>query len=134
MTHLLSKSKYIRGLQCERALWLDVHEPRLARYTAVQMRRLHNKKRMWTLLWQKKQIQYIMATMTISYDGRSSVMKHLIEAMLAAGAKMLSSSEADVEFYSDKKALRSFKQSVEQEKKGMAREVSLDDVKQMLCL
>lgn len=39
MTHLLSKSKYIRGLQCERALWLDVHEPRLARYTAEQMRR-----------------------------------------------------------------------------------------------
>lgn len=39
MTHLLSKSKYIRGLQRERALWLDVHEPRLARYTAEQMRR-----------------------------------------------------------------------------------------------
>lgn len=39
MTHLLSKSKYIRGLQCERALWLDVHEPRQARYTAEQMRR-----------------------------------------------------------------------------------------------
>lgn len=39
MGHLLSKSKYIRGLQCERALWLDVHEPRLARYTAEQMRR-----------------------------------------------------------------------------------------------
>lgn len=29
-----------------------------------------------------------MATMTITYDGRSSIMKHLIEAMLAAGAKM----------------------------------------------
>lgn len=29
-----------------------------------------------------------MATLTISYDGRSSVMHHLIEAMLAAGAKM----------------------------------------------
>lgn len=29
-----------------------------------------------------------MATMTISYDGRSSVMQHLIEAMLAAGAKI----------------------------------------------
>ena len=39
MSHLLSKSKYIRGLQCDRALWLDVHEPRLARYTAEQMRR-----------------------------------------------------------------------------------------------
>ncbi len=72
--------------------------------------------------------------MTISYDGRSSVMQHLIEAMLAAGAKMLSSTDANGEFYSDKNALRSFKQSVEQEKQGMAREVSLDDVKQMLCL
>jgi len=61
-------------------------------------------------------------------------MKHLIEAMLAAGAKMLASSDTDVEFYSDKNALRSFKQSVEQEKKGMVREVSMDDVKQMLCL
>lgn len=39
MPHLLSKSKYIRGLQCDRALWLDVHKPRLARYTAEQMRR-----------------------------------------------------------------------------------------------
>ncbi|MBQ9547436.1 MAG: hypothetical protein IJU90_09145 [Bacteroidales bacterium] len=27
-----------------------------------------------------------MATVTLNYDGRSSVMKHLIEAMLAAGA------------------------------------------------
>ena len=39
MAHLLSKSKYIRGLQCDRALWLDVHNPRLAKYTAEQMRR-----------------------------------------------------------------------------------------------
>ncbi|MBR1549243.1 MAG: hypothetical protein IJ634_01230 [Bacteroidales bacterium] len=39
MSHLLSKSKYIRGLQCERALWLDVYQPRLARYTREQMRR-----------------------------------------------------------------------------------------------
>lgn len=39
MPHLLSKSKYIRGLQCDRALWLDVHNPRLARYTVEQMRR-----------------------------------------------------------------------------------------------
>lgn len=39
MPHLLSKSKYIRGLQCDRALWLDVYNPRLARYTAEQMRR-----------------------------------------------------------------------------------------------
>ena len=39
MAHLLSKSKYIRGLQCARALWLDVFNPRLARYTAEQMRR-----------------------------------------------------------------------------------------------
>ncbi|MBO4773874.1 MAG: hypothetical protein K6C07_06045 [Bacteroidales bacterium] len=75
-----------------------------------------------------------MATMTISYDGRSSVMHHLIGAMLAAGAKILSSTDANGEFYSDKKALRSFKQSVEQEKQGMTREVSLDDVKQMLGL
>lgn len=39
MPHLLSKSKYIRGLQCERALWLDVYHPRLARYTREQLRR-----------------------------------------------------------------------------------------------
>ena len=39
MSHLLSKSKYIRGLQCDRALWLDVFNPRIARYTAEQMRR-----------------------------------------------------------------------------------------------
>ena len=39
MSHLLSKSKYIRGLQCERALWLDVYNPRLAKYTREQMRR-----------------------------------------------------------------------------------------------
>ncbi|KWW29743.1 MAG: hypothetical protein AUK63_893 [bacterium P3] len=39
MPHLLSKSKYIRGLQCDRALWLDVHRPSLAHYTADQMRR-----------------------------------------------------------------------------------------------
>ncbi len=61
-------------------------------------------------------------------------MHHLIGAMLAAGAKILSSTDANGEFYSDKKALRSFKQSVEQEKQGMTREVSLDDVKQMLGL
>lgn len=39
MSHILSKSKYIRGLQCDRALWLDVFNPRLARYSAEQMRR-----------------------------------------------------------------------------------------------
>ena len=39
MSHLLSKSKYIRGLQCDRALWLDVHNPRLAKYTREQMQR-----------------------------------------------------------------------------------------------
>ena len=39
MAHLLSKSKYIRGLQCDRALWLDVFNPRIARYSAEQMRR-----------------------------------------------------------------------------------------------
>lgn len=39
MPHLLSKSKYIRGLQCDRALWLDVFNPRLAKYTREQMQR-----------------------------------------------------------------------------------------------
>ena len=39
MSHLLSKSKYIRGLQCDRALWLNVHNPRLAKYTREQMQR-----------------------------------------------------------------------------------------------
>jgi hypothetical protein len=39
MSHLLSKSKYIRGLQCEKALWLDVFRPNLARYSREQMRR-----------------------------------------------------------------------------------------------
>ena len=39
MSHLLSKSKYIRGLQCDRALWLDVFNPRLAKYTREQMQR-----------------------------------------------------------------------------------------------
>ena len=39
MAHILSKSKYIRGLQCERALWLDVYNPRLAKYTREQMQR-----------------------------------------------------------------------------------------------
>ena len=39
MSHLLSKSKYIRGLQCDRAVWLDVHRPSLARYTREQMQR-----------------------------------------------------------------------------------------------
>ncbi len=75
-----------------------------------------------------------MATMTISYDGRSSVMKHLIEAMLAAGAKVLQPATDDDGFYSDKETLRSFRKSVEQERQGLAREVSLDDVKQMLSL
>ena len=72
MTHLLSKSKYIRGLQCERALWLDVHEPRLARYTAEQMRRLHNKKRMRALLWQKKQAE---KTNTIYYGNNDNILR-----------------------------------------------------------
>ena len=39
MPHLLSKSKYIRGLQCDRALWLDVYRPGLARYSREQMQR-----------------------------------------------------------------------------------------------
>lgn len=29
-----------------------------------------------------------MATMTMSYDGRSSIMRHFIEAMLSLGAKI----------------------------------------------
>ena len=37
--YLLTKSKYIHGLQCDRALWLDVFNPKLARYSAEQMRR-----------------------------------------------------------------------------------------------
>ena len=36
---MLSKSKYIRGLQCERGLWLEVHNPRLARYPAATLER-----------------------------------------------------------------------------------------------
>ena len=36
---MLSKSKNIRGLQCERALWLDVHCPKLARYPAATLAR-----------------------------------------------------------------------------------------------
>lgn len=34
MSHLLTKSKYIRGLQCEKAMFLDVYKPKLARYSA----------------------------------------------------------------------------------------------------
>ena len=38
-SYLLTKTKYIHGLQCDRALWLDVFNPKLARYSAEQMRR-----------------------------------------------------------------------------------------------
>ena len=38
-SYLLTKSKYIHGQQCDRALWLDVFNPKLARYSAEQMRR-----------------------------------------------------------------------------------------------
>lgn len=38
-THLLTKSKYIRGLQCEKALYLDVYQPRLARYSAETLKK-----------------------------------------------------------------------------------------------
>lgn len=31
MAHILTKSKYIRGLQCERAMYLDVYHPELGR-------------------------------------------------------------------------------------------------------
>ncbi|MCR4660052.1 MAG: hypothetical protein K5650_07130 [Bacteroidales bacterium] len=34
MDHKLSKSKYIRGLQCVKALYYDVYNPKLARYSA----------------------------------------------------------------------------------------------------
>ncbi len=34
-----------------------------------------------------------MATVTLNYDGRSSLMKHLIEAMLAAGATYADSTD-----------------------------------------
>lgn len=34
MKHLLTKSKYIRGLQCEKAMFLEVYNPKLARYSA----------------------------------------------------------------------------------------------------
>ena len=61
-------------------------------------------------------------------------MKHLVEAMLAGGAKILPASDSDRDFYEDKEVLESFRQSVEQEKQGLTREVSLDDVKQMLNL
>ncbi len=54
-----------------------------------------------------------MATITLNYDGRSALMKHLVEAMLAGGAKILSPSDSDSDFYSDKEALQSFQQSVE---------------------
>lgn len=30
MAHLLTKSKYVRGLQCTKAMYLDVHNPKLA--------------------------------------------------------------------------------------------------------
>ena len=36
---MLSKSKYIRGLQCERALWLDIRHPELAHYPAATLAR-----------------------------------------------------------------------------------------------
>ena len=32
-TYLLTKSKYIRGLQCLKALYFDVYSPKLARYS-----------------------------------------------------------------------------------------------------
>ena len=34
MSHVLSKSRYIRGLQCHRALYFDVYEPKLAHYSS----------------------------------------------------------------------------------------------------
>ena len=75
-----------------------------------------------------------MATITINYDGKDDVMKHLIEAMLAAGAKITTSSDSDSDFYNNKEALQNFHKSIEEEKQGLAREVSLEEIKQMLCL
>ena len=39
MKYILSKSKYIRGLQCSRALWLDVYHPELAQYSRETMQK-----------------------------------------------------------------------------------------------
>lgn len=39
MSYLLTKSKYIRGLQCLRAMFLDVHSPELAYYPPETMAR-----------------------------------------------------------------------------------------------
>lgn len=39
MKYFLSKSKYIRGLQCSRALWLDVYHPELAQYSRETMQK-----------------------------------------------------------------------------------------------
>lgn len=75
-----------------------------------------------------------MATITINYDGKDDVMKHLIEAMLAAGAKITTPLDFDSDFYNNKEALQNFQKSIEEEKQGLAREVSLEEIKQMLCL
>ncbi|MBO4599700.1 MAG: hypothetical protein J5641_03070 [Bacteroidales bacterium] len=37
--YVLTKSKYIRGLQCERAMWLDVHNPNAGWYPAETLAR-----------------------------------------------------------------------------------------------
>ena len=42
--------------------------------------------------------------------------------------------ESDSDFYNDEESLLEFKQSVQEAEEGLAREVSLDDVKQMLGL
>lgn len=39
MSYLLTKSKYIRGLQCQRAMYLDVYSPELAYYPPETMAR-----------------------------------------------------------------------------------------------
>lgn len=44
------------------------------------------------------------------------------------------SNEVNNEFYNDEKALHLFKHSVEQEKQGLVREVSLEEIKQLLCI
>lgn len=38
-SYILTKSKYVRALQCERAMYLDVHSPHLARYAPETLQR-----------------------------------------------------------------------------------------------
>lgn len=40
--YLLTKSKYIRGLQCEKALYLEVHNPKLARFSPETLQKFRD--------------------------------------------------------------------------------------------